>query len=193
MLIELIIAITCISIFISVYSFLKSDKVKNIIDYIIESKKYLDKLNQDKTIFIKRLDNLVYIEYGIEKIFILDIENDIFDFIDYKTNKRINSRFKFLNNILISKTFEKHQNKINDCIDFNKTLLDRKTHDLMQLIIDITVSSLKENKENKEISKDVENTKENIDFDIDDILDKINKVGYNNLTDKEKEFLKNYN
>ena len=28
---------------------------------------------------------------------------------------------------------------------------------------------------------------------LDDILDKINEVGYNNLTESEKEFLKNLN
>jgi hypothetical protein len=32
-----------------------------------------------------------------------------------------------------------------------------------------------------------------MDFNIDDILDKINKIGYPNLTDKEKEFLNNHN
>ena len=31
------------------------------------------------------------------------------------------------------------------------------------------------------------------DFNIDDILDKINKVGIENLTEEEKEFLNNYN
>ena len=34
---------------------------------------------------------------------------------------------------------------------------------------------------------------EEIDYNLDDILDKINEVGYNNLTDSEKQFLKNLN
>ena len=35
--------------------------------------------------------------------------------------------------------------------------------------------------------------KNNTKLDIDDILDKINKVGIENLTEEEKEFLNNYN
>jgi len=57
-------------------------------------------------------------------------------------------------------------------------------------MIDMTVDNLKMLKKNKE---NVVNLEENMDFKIDDILDKINKIGYLNLTDKEKEFLNNYN
>jgi hypothetical protein len=38
-----------------------------------------------------------------------------------------------------------------------------------------------------------ETTTDDIQYNLDDILDKINEVGYNNLTESEKEFLKNLN
>ena len=77
----------------------------------------------------------------------------------------------------------------------------------MQLMITITLDSLKETKKQKEDIKEVTkedikkeineessiNIEDNINLKINDILDKINKIGYINLTDKEKEFLNNYN
>ena len=85
---------------------------------------------------------------------------------------------------------KKHKDSINDFIYYKESLLDKRTYNLMNFMIDMTVDNLKMLKKNKE---NVVNLEENMDFKIDDILDKINKIGYLNLTDKEKEFLNNYN
>ena len=85
---------------------------------------------------------------------------------------------------------KKHKDSINDFIYYKESLLDKRTYNLMNFMIEMTVDNLKMLKKNKE---NVVNLEENMDFKIDDILDKINKIGYLNLTDKEKEFLNNYN
>ena len=102
-----------------------------------------------------------------------------------------NRKFFFIiNKIIMYKTMKKHKDSINDFIYYKESLLDKRTYNLMNFMIDMTVDNLKMLKKNKE---NVVNLEENMDFKIDDILDKINKIGYLNLTDKEKEFLNNYN
>ena len=90
----------------------------------------------------------------------------------------------------MNKTIKKHKDSINDFMYYKESLLDKRTYNLMNFMIDMTIDNLKLLKKNKE---DVVNLEETMDFNIDDILDKINKIGYPNLTDKEKEFLNNHN
>jgi hypothetical protein len=102
--------------------------------------------------------------------------------------------FFLLNIIIIKKFLKKYKKEIDNCVEYKGSLLDRRTHELMQFMIKITLESLKDikNKTEKPITKPIDLDK-NINLNIDDILDKINKIGYLNLTDKEKEFLNNYN
>ena len=118
-----------------------------------------------------------------------------------------NKLFFILNRIIIKKTLNKYKYHIENSVEYKGSLLDKRTYDLMQLMITITLDSLKETKKQKEDIKEVTkedikkeineessiNIEDNINLNIDDILDKINKIGYINLTDKEKEFLNNYN
>lgn len=73
----------------------------------------------------------------------------------------------------------KFSNQINDIVFLSNNAFDKKTF--------IILSGLNQNIDL--------NTGEIIDeysqYNLDDILDKINRVGYNNLTDGEKNFLKN--
>ena len=190
MFLEILIILSFILTFFIIYNMLYNKKVKNYYSYIKEYKQYIFRLNDNKTIFLKRINSSVYIEYGIEKCLILNLNNNKFSFIDNKINKKINSinifPFNLLNKFLSEKTFKKHEKLINNIIYYNGNLLDKKSYNLIMGIVEITTDLIKKNQE-------VENNKEIKDFDIDDILDKINKVGYDKLTIEEKQFLKNLN
>ena len=190
MFLEILIILSFILTFFIIYNMLYNKKVKNYYSYIKEYKQYIFRLNDNKTIFLKRINSSVYIEYGIEKCLILNLNNNKFSFIDNKINKKVNSinifPFNLLNKFLSEKTFKKHEKLINNIIYYNGNLLDKKSYNLIMGIVEITTDLIKKNQE-------VENNKEIKDFDIDDILDKINKVGYDKLTTEEKQFLKNLN
>ena len=156
--------------------------ISEILDYLKECKIYLSRLKENKTFFIKRIEDKSHIEYGIEKIFIFNTKEKIFRFLDKNNETKMiskNKKFLFIiNKIIMNKTIKKHKDSINDFMYYKESLLDKR------------IDNLKLLKKNKE---DVVNLEETMDFNIDDILDKINKIGYPNLTDKEKEFLNNHN
>jgi|TARA_B110000483_G_C18166984_1_gene531705 hypothetical protein len=168
--------------------------ISEILDYLKECKIYLSRLKENKTFFIKRIEDKSHIEYGIEKIFIFNTKEKIFRFLDKNNETKMiskNKKFLFIiNKIIMNKTIKKHKDSINDFMYYKESLLDKRTYNLMNFMIDMTIDNLKLLKKNKE---DVVNLEETMDFNIDDILDKINKIGYPNLTDKEKEFLNNHN
>ena len=72
-----------------------------------------------------------------------------------------------------------------DCITFNGNVIDKKT--ISRITGNLVDKSISESVIDPLFSKKVEN-----DLDIDDILDKINRVGIDNLTIEEKKFLNSY-
>lgn len=197
MFLEILIFLIFVSLCVFVYKILYTKSYVNYIRYFKEFTSYTTKLSENRTIFTKRLGDSVYIEYGIDRIFLLKLtakDNKMkIKFIDEKTNKKIIKINKFplniFNKILIRKTLKKYKNEIEDVVDYNGTMMDKKTYEIIMSIIDLTVSELKSDKNKLEISEIKENLN---DFNIDDILDKINKVGYSKLTKEEKDFLKNF-
>ena len=197
MFLEILIFLIFVSLCVLVYKMLYTKSYVRYTRYIKEFTSYITKLSENRTIFKKRLDNSVYIEYGIDKIFmlILPSKNDKIKIrlIDEKTKYKIFRLNKFplniFNKILIRKTLKKYKNEIEDVVDYNGTMMDKKTYEIIMSIIDLTVSELKSDKNKLETSEIKENLN---DFNIDDILDKINKVGYSKLTKEEKNFLKNF-
>jgi hypothetical protein len=193
MFLKIIIPISFALLGILIYNISKKS-ISEILDYLKECKIYLTRLKEDRTFFIKRIEDKSHIEYGIERIFIFNTKENIFRFLDKNNETKMISKnrkfFFIINKIIMYKTMKKHKDSINDFIYYKESLLDKRTYNLMNFMIDMTVDNLKMLKKNKE---NVVNLEENMDFKIDDILDKINKIGYLNLTDKEKEFLNNYN
>ncbi len=192
MLLKIIIPVSFTLLGVLIYN-LSKKSILEFFDYLKECKLYLRRLKENKTFFIKRIEDKSHIEYGIERTLIYNSKKKLFRLLDKNNETKFISKNQkvlfILNKIIINKTEKKHKDSINNFMDYKGSLLDKRTYDLMNFMIDITVDSLKKIKE----SKNVENIEENINLNIDDILDKINKIGYLNLTDKEKEFLNNYN
>ena len=195
MFLKVLIPVICVLLGFSIYN-ISIKLIIPMLSYIKECRIFLRRLRENKTLFLKRVEDKAYIEYGIEKVFIYNVKKNIFLLLDKNNDIRMLSKkqkiFFLLNMIIIKKFLEKYKNEIDNCVEYKGSLLDRRTHELMQFMIKITLESLKDIKKNKTTSKPIELDK-NINLNIDDILDKINKIGYLNLTDKEKEFLNNYN
>lgn len=158
----------------------------------------LSNIKVDKAKFKNRVNNTVYLEtklndYGdVNIIYFMDsgdiaifkgskcifhpdtvdiiIRNNITDLITKKYNKDINDTVEVLGFVFYRAEFEKTFN-----ID-----LDLESDKNKQSIV----------KEESDIDKILNKNKKR--FDIDEILDKINKVGIEKLTDDEKNFLKKY-
>ena len=210
MFLEILIPIICVLFGFFIYK-ISTKVIIPMLAYIKECKVYLGRLRENKTMFLKRVEDKAYIEYGIEKVFIYNVRKNIFLLLDKNNDIRMLSKrkkfFFILNRSIIKKTLNKYKYHIENSVEYKGSLLDKRTYDLMQLMITITLDSLKETKKQKEDIKEVTkedikkkineessiNIEDNINLNIDDILDKINKIGYINLTDKEKEFLNNYN
>lgn len=195
MFLKVLIPVICVLLGFSIYN-ISIKLIIPMLSYIKECRIFLRRLRENKTLFLKRVEDKAYIEYGIEKVFIYNVKKNIFLLLDKNNDIRMLSKrkkfFFILNMIIIKKFLKKYKNEIDNCVEYKGSLLDRRTHELMQFMIKITLESLKDIKKNKTTSKPIELDK-NINLNIDDILDKINKIGYLNLTDKEKEFLNNYN
>ena len=89
----------------------------------------------------------------------------------------------------ISKEIElKHNKDINDVIDILGLVFSREDFEKSFNIKEIRNVIKKEESDIDEIVK--KNKKR---FNIDEILDKISKIGIDNLTEEEKQFLNNYN
>jgi hypothetical protein len=90
-----------------------------------------------------------------------------------------------------------HYNKIVDVVDilglvFYREDFERSFGVSLQELKDNSMNMMKPiNEEQSDIQKIINNN--NNKLDIDDILDRINKVGIKNLTEEEKEFLNKYN
>lgn len=197
MFLKVLIPIICVLLGFFIYN-ISVKIIKPMMLYLKECRIFLIRLKENKTIFLKRVEDKSYIEYGIEKVFIYNTKKDIFLLSDKNNDIRMlskhNKMFFILNRIIIKKFLNKHNDDINDYMDYKGSLLDRRTYNLMNLMINITLKTLKDKKDLSDKSKiEPTNLEETMDFNIDDILDKINKIGYLNLTDKEKEFLNNHN
>jgi hypothetical protein len=182
----------------------KIEKEKDIREANIQFKNILKNLLNKKTKFKTRVNNTVYIgtklpDYGkVDLIYLLDTK----DVVVFKNDKCLLTS-ELVEKGLISEISEKiesiYSEKINDIIDilglvfyredfeksFNINFKELKERSLK------LINEIKESREMSDIEKIVQ--KNQTKFDIDEILDKINRVGIDNLTKEEKEFLNNYN
>jgi len=159
----------------------KKLKIKNQSVY----QEILDKLNSNDITFSSRINNTVQLNTNIKS----EGDVQIMYFLDkkeiaiFKGNDCLYTSILIENDIIDKISiaiWSRFSNQINDIVILSNNAFDKKTF--------IILSGLNHN--------DL-NTGEIIDeysqYNLDDILDKINKVGYNNLTDAEKDFLKNMN
>lgn len=136
-------------------------------------------LNLPKISFIKRLNNYVYLRYNSwDIIYLLDKKTiSLFDKENcFATSSQIpNSK---VIEALKSKIDQTWYSEINNTVTISGSIFSKNIISEYNLAADPVMEKIK-NQENIE------------SYSIDDILDKINKVGFENLTQSEKDFLKN--
>lgn len=161
----------------------------------IEFKKVFKLVNENKTIFYKRFNDIVYIEYGIEKYIVIRLKDKYIDsevrLTDDKTSDTFYSsdlKFFRINKKLLKLISLKHKN-IFDIKSFNNNIVDIKTYESLEFITELSNSIIKEEIDSyfDSLTKKLDESEENLN--IDDILDRINSIGYDKLSEKEKDFL----
>jgi hypothetical protein len=144
----------------------------------------LDSINSDDITFGSRINNTVHLNIKIKS----EGEVQIMYFLDkkeiaiFKGNDCLYTSALIQSDVLdkiSTGIWVRFSNQINDVVSFSNNVFDKRTF--------VIISGLS-NQNNGEIIEDHEFT---YSYNLDDILDKINKVGYDNLTEPEKEFLKN--
>ena len=154
----------------------KADK-----DYKIGIESYFSTilLNLNEVSFSKRIAKLVYLRYkDWDIIFTLDKQTlNIFKGDDcVASSNQVGNSQVVLD--IIKKIKSKWSSDINDIVIIND--------------VEYSTKYINEYREkNYPTDPILSKIESETHFDIDDILDKINKVGYNNLTESELEFLKN--
>jgi hypothetical protein len=172
----------------------EKDKINDISS---QFKQILTNLSIGSTKFKSRVNSTVYIEtklndYGeVGLVYLMDKQ----DVAIFKNEKCIFTTDLIDDSLIdqITKEIEtKHSKDINDTIEVLGFVFSREE---FEKTFSINMDDVKMNnlpkKELSDIEKIVKKNKKK--FDIDEILDKISKVGLENLTEDEKKFLKNYN
>ena len=177
---------------------------KLILDRNKQFKEILEKVNNKKSRFKTRINNTIYIgvkleDYGkVDIIYLSDKkENQLNIFKGDKLIMTSDLVDKVLLDEIIFSINKVHYNKIVDVVDilglvFYREDFERSFGVSLQELKDNSMNMLKPiNEEQSDIQKIINNN--NNKLDLDDILDRINKVGIKNLTEEEKEFLNKYN
>jgi hypothetical protein len=182
--------------------FEKKEMLKSILDKNNQFKQILEKVNTKRSRFKTRINNTVYIgvkleDFGkVDVVYFLD-KKDIVIFKNEKCILTSDSVESTLLNQIMDDIYRVHGYRIEDVVQILGLTFSRED---FEKSFGISVQELRERTDNmmksmSEDTSDIQNiiNKNNIKLDIDDILDKINKVGIENLTEEEKEFLNNYN
>lgn len=163
----------------------KKDERKVLNEHVSIYTEVLNKLTSNEVSFTSRINNTVQLnteidnEGEIQIMYFLD-RQDISLFRDGDCLYTSNLIEKSLIEKILKTIWSKFSIQINDVVQLLNNTFDKRTYMV------ISGMSNQPNEQN-EVSK------EEIIFTLDDILDRINEVGYNNLTEEEKDFLKNLN
>jgi hypothetical protein len=174
---------------------------KLVLDRNKQFKQILEKVNTKRSRFKNRVNNTVFIGVKLEDFGKVDVvlfldKNDISIFKNEKCIMTSDLVEKELLNQVAESIYKVHFHRIEDVVqvlgltfsrqDFEKSFgisveeLKQRTEGLMRSM----------NGEESDIDKIIKKNSKKLD--INDILDRINEVGIENLTVEEKEFLKNY-
>jgi hypothetical protein len=143
----------------------------------------LSKLTDNEVYFNSRVNNTVQLNLKIESegevqvMYFLD-RQDISIFQDGDCIYTSSLIGKDILEKILKAIWSKFSFQINDVVQLNSNTFDRRTFMLITSANNTNYGNIDD---------------EEIEYNLDDILDKINEVGYNNLTESEKQFLKNLN
>jgi len=177
-----------------------SDKVKKnllIKDINGQFRQVLDNISTNKSKFINRINSTVFIktklnDYGDVSVVYLMDKKDIAIFKENKCIYSSESTDKELIKSIVTTINNKYEENINDVVEILGFTFSRED---FENTFKIKVEDLKTMTQSPQPESDIDKIIESNEskFDIDEILDKISKVGMENLTDQEKNFLNNFN
>jgi len=176
----------------------KLKKKRLLTDGFNQFKEILENIKKGHAVFVSRVNQTIMIDTKLKKY---DIVN-----IVYLMDKRIVCIFKEnkciytsdiidneLNDNIISNIHEQYGKEIDDVVEVLGVTISReeletkiKDFESMNKNINFDLSPFK--KESSDIEKIIEENEER--FEVDSILDKINKLGMEKITKEELEFLK---
>lgn len=175
---------------------------KLVLERNLQFKQILEKVNTKRSRFKNRINNTVYVgvklnDFGKVDVIVLLDKQDVVIFKNEKCLMTSEFVEKDLINKIIEDIYRVHHHRIEDTVqvlgmtfsrqDFEKSFgisveeLNRKADEMMNAM----------NGSNSEVKNIINKNK--VKLDIDEILDKINQVGIENLTKEELDFLNNYN
>ncbi len=179
----------------------KVNNLKEVEDKNTQYEKVYQNIINKKSRFKTRVNNTVYIgtklpDYGrVEIVYVLN-KNDIEIFKEDKCIITSDLVGKELIDKIIKEINYRHGYRIDDIVEvlgliFYRPDFEKKFNINFQEIKERAMRMSREISDFSDIDKIYKKNK--VMFDIDEILDKINKVGIENLTNEEKEFLNNFN
>ena len=157
--------------------------------YVNTYNEILKKLTSNEVSFTSRINNTVQLHTEIEDegevqiMYFLD-RQDVSIFRDGDCLYTSNLIEKDLIEKILKTIWSKFSVQINDVVQLMNNTFDKRT---FMVISGVNPNQTVDTNQIFNVPDD-EDT-----YTLDDILDRINEVGYNNLTDSEKEFLKNLN
>jgi len=179
----------------------KVNSLREVKDKNDQYEKVYQNIINKKSRFKTRVNNTVYIgtklpDYGrVEIVYFLD-KNDIEIFKEDKCIITSDSVNKDIVSNIVKEINYRHGYRIDDIVEvlgliFYRPDFEKKFNINFQEIKERAMRMSREMSDFSDIDKIYKKNK--VMFDIDEILDKINKVGIENLTNEEKEFLNNFN
>lgn len=164
----------------------KANKYKEILSKIINKKVRFSSRINDVAYFKMKLS-----DYGKVDIFYFLSKKDIAVFQGEKCLLTSNDVDKTIIEDITKNIDQIYTGKINDVVNIMGFIMYKKD---FEKTFNISIDDLEKSMQLQQDQSDIDDVmkKNETKFDIDEILDKINKVGINNLTKDELNFLNNY-
>ncbi len=177
-----------------IISYLKVQKIRKKNNEVF--KQVLTNLQNGKGKFMNRINNTVQIDTKIKSegkitmLFFID-KNEISIFKENVCVYTQQNVDEDIINSIISMIWSRFSERISDVIQLYNNVMDRKTFTKLvsQAKTEVQVFNLDEN---GNIIDQIDTEQKPTPLTLDDILDRINQVGYDGLSQIEKDFLKNH-
>jgi len=177
-----------------IISYLKVQKIRKKNNEVF--KQVLANLQNGKGKFMNRINNTVQIDTKIKSegkitmIFFID-KNEISIFKENVCAYTHQNVDEDIINSIITMIWSRFSERISDVIQLYNNVMDRKTFTKLvsQAKTEVQVFNLDEN---GNIIDQIDSEPKQKPLSLDDILDRINQVGYDGLSQIEKDFLKNH-
>jgi hypothetical protein len=167
-------------------------------DMIVQFEEILSNIKKGQAVFVSRVNHTVMLDtklkdYNIVNVVYLMDKSIVCIFKENKCIYTSETIDKKLNENIISNIHEQYGKQIDDVVEvlgvtISREELESKLKDFENVNPESELNNLMK-KESTEIEKIVEENEDR--FDVDSILDKINKVGMSKITQEELDFLKN--